>query len=197
MAAFALLLTSSSPAFHLQPPLRSATRAAVACSGVSPLLEAAARAGPVGTDAADADRTAVEAAAEALRGRGASEPARVPLRGTYELLYSGSAGGSSGKLGPFTGAVTQIIEGDTAFINRVELGPLQVSLRAEREVLDGERIRVTFVSTAVKLFGLQVLEKPTSGAGVWSQCYVEAGSDGSAALRVMNTPSLFVLRQVE
>ena len=173
---------------------RARPRAALSCSAAS-LIKAAARAGTVGTDANEADRSAVEAAAEALRGQGAREPARVPLRGTYELLYSGSPGGSSGKLGPFTGVVTQIIKGETDFINRVELGPLQVSLAAQREVLDGERIRVTFVETVVRLWGREVLRKPTSGAGVWKQAFVDEGGDGSATLRVMQTPSWFVLKQ--
>ena len=46
-----------------------------------------------------------------------------------------------------------------------------------------------------KLFGIEVSRKPTQGAGVWEQVYVERGLDGTADIRVMRTPSLFILRQ--
>jgi len=122
----------------------------------------------------------------------------VPLAGTYELLYSMAPGGSNGKVGPLVGRVTQIINDEVRFINQVSLlgGALVIALHAERKVLDDSRIRVSFVETAVSLFGQEVTRRPTKGAGVWEQLHVETGSDGTAKLRVMRTPSLFVLRQV-
>jgi hypothetical protein len=71
-----------------------------------PLLDAISDAGVVGVLASDEQQLAVEAAAAALEGMGA-EPAqaRVPLGGTYDLLYSMAKGGSNGKVGPFIGKV--------------------------------------------------------------------------------------------
>ena len=41
------------------------------------------------------------------------------------------AGGSSGKIGPFVGAVTQTFIDDVKFVNSVELGPLRLALQAK------------------------------------------------------------------
>ena len=65
----------------------------------------------------------------------------------------------------------------------------------QREILDDNRIRVSFVETVFILFGTEVKRSPAKGTGVWEQLYVEKSPDGSARLRVMRTPSLFVLRQ--
>ena len=86
---------------------------------------------------------------------------------------------------------------EASFINQVSLfgGALVVQLHAQREVIGDDSIRVDFVETVFSLFGQEVRRQPTTGKGVWKQLYVEAAADGSAALRVMRTPSLFVLRQ--
>ena len=80
---------------------------------------------------------------------------------------------------------------ETRFINAVELfgGAVKISLLAEREVLDGTRIRVTFRETVGALLGKELFRKEISGSGVWVQRYVDD------ELRVMNTPSVFVLRR--
>eukprot|EP00316_Scyphosphaera_apsteinii_P022673 CAMPEP_0119312330 /NCGR_PEP_ID=MMETSP1333-20130426/25953_1 /TAXON_ID=418940 /ORGANISM="Scyphosphaera apsteinii, Strain RCC1455" /LENGTH=165 /DNA_ID=CAMNT_0007316931 /DNA_START=185 /DNA_END=682 /DNA_ORIENTATION=+ len=163
-----------------------------------PLLDAVAEAGPVGIDATTEQQARVESCAGALLDAGYEKAqARVPLSGTYDLLYSMAKGGSNGKVGPFIGKVCQIIVDDKSFINQVQLlgGALKVQLRAEREVLDDERIRVSFIETIFTLFGLEVKRQRTEGVGIWEQVYVERGLDGSAKLRVMRTPSLFILRQ--
>ena len=56
-----------------------------------------------------------------------------------------------------------------------------------REIIDDDRIRVTFVETVFTVFGKEVKRQPTSGSGVWEQLYVERGLDGTAKLRVMRT----------
>ena len=61
--------------------------------------------------------------------------------------------------------------------------------QAEREILDDKQIRVKFKETVFSIFGLELFRKATKGSGVWTQRFVDAG------LRVMNTPSLFVLRK--
>lgn len=97
-------------------------------------------------------------------------PAKIPLKGTYQMLFSASKGGSNGKVGPFVGNVTQIILDDKQFLNQVTLfgGLVAVSLRAEREILDDTRIRVSFRETIFKVFGREVKRQPTKGEGVVS-----------------------------
>jgi len=153
----------------------------------------------VGVDATEEDQARCEAAAVALATEGVSSRAlaQIPLAGTYDLLYSMAKGGSNGKVGPLVGKVSQIILDERAFINQVELfgGFVTIQLYADRQIIDDNSIRVSFVDTVLRIYGAEVIRKPTSGTGVWKQLYVEAGDDGSAAFRVMNTPSLFVLRQ--
>lgn len=196
----ALLALSFSSAHALRFVARAPTvRATATAVGVGALLDTVAASGPVGILASDEEQAAVEATAAALAGTSdEAAQARVPLGGTYDLLYSAAKGGSNGKVGPFVGTVSQIIVDEKAFINQVQLfgGLLTVRLRAEREILDDERIRVSFVETVFQLFGRDVKRSPTKGQGVWEQVYVEGnGPDGTASLRVMRTPSLFVLRQ--
>ena len=165
---------------------------------VAALERACERAGPVGILAEPSLQKIVQDAATALQTKSHPTPARVELRGTYQLLYSAAKGGSNGKVGPFVGKVTQLIQDDEIFFNQVALfaGLLTVKLKARREILDDQRIRVSFIETTFSILGREVNRQPTKGEGVWEQLYVEQGSDGTAALRVMKTPSLFVLRQV-
>lgn len=120
-------------------------------------------------------------------------PARVVLSGTYELLYCSAKGGSNGKVGPLVGKVTQTFVDDTQFINAVSFfgDAVRLSLYATREVLDDTRIRVTFQETGVQLWGTELFRKTITGSGVWKQKYVSESGD----LRVMLTPSVFVLRR--
>eukprot|EP00746_Dinoflagellata_sp_MGD_P131859 gnl/MRDRNA2_/MRDRNA2_65600_c0_seq1.p1 gnl/MRDRNA2_/MRDRNA2_65600_c0~~gnl/MRDRNA2_/MRDRNA2_65600_c0_seq1.p1 ORF type:complete len:201 (+),score=46.70 gnl/MRDRNA2_/MRDRNA2_65600_c0_seq1:71-604(+) len=162
------------------------------------LRKATLASGPIGVDASKELQDEVEAAAVALQGLGAAEPARVPLAGTYDVEFSMAKGGSNGKVGPLNGKVSQIILDDVNFINQVSLlnGALVVSLYAKREILDSQRIKVSFVETVIQAFGKEVSRTPTKGQGVWKQLFVEMGIDGkTAGLRVMRAPSLFVLRQ--
>ena len=203
VALLTLLLAATSDALRAVPTVLTThdvmrvvpvpRMAAATAVDATALLSAINAAGtPVGIKASEEAQEAVSAAAEALRGTGAAAPARVPISGTYELLWSMAKGGSNGKVGPFVGSVTQEIVDEENFINAVKLGPLKIALSATREVLDDQRIRVKFVSTSVKLFGKQLLDKPTKGQGVWEQIAV----NDDASLRVMNTPSLFVLRRL-
>jgi hypothetical protein len=180
-------------------PLRAS--AAASLDATKTLLEAVAAAGPVGVDAPTEQQELIERLAGDLSDETSGAPpvplARIPLSGTYDLLYSAAKGSSNGKIGPFVGKVTQIIVDEKQFINQVELfgGLLTVALDAGREILDDERIRVTFQEMAFKLFGKEIMRKPLTGGGVWQMVHVDPGIDGSAKFRVMNTPSLFILRQ--
>ena len=205
--ALLLLLADSADSMRVKPGAapyrrnRAITASAAALSKIpEPLLAALAESGPVGVDTTEEQQDTIEKLASALDGQGADEAqANVPLKGTYDLLYSMAKGGSNGKVGPFVGAVTQIILDEKNFINQVSLfgGAVIVQLYAEREIIADDKIRVSFVETVFNIFGQEVKRQPTSGKGVWQQLYVERGADGSASLRVMRTPSLFVLRQRE
>jgi len=148
-------------------------------------LCAAAPKNGVGTE--EAQQAEIDEAAVALQPLCQPSPARSTISGVWDLLYCTAPGGSSGKVGPFVGDVTQTFVDDTKFINAVELGVLKVALEAEREIKDDQKIRVTFKQMAFSLFGFEFLRMPAKGNGVWEQLYV----DGD--LRVMRTPSLFVL----
>jgi hypothetical protein len=156
------------------------------------LLAGCAAAPLNGVGASSEEDSAVQAAVTKLEAYCRPEPARMPLSGVWQLVYTSSTGGSSGKVGPFVGAVTQTMVDDSVFTNAVEFfgGAVRLALEAEREVLDSKRIRVTFRETAVSVFGLTVIRKATNGSGVWVQRYVDED------LRVMDTPSLFVLTKV-
>ena len=165
---------------------------------VAALLEAVKESGPIGLTASAYKRSVVEAAAVALRGHGVAAPAMLPLRGTYELLYSGSKGGSNGKVGPLSGTVQQIIVDERRFINQVSFfgGSLRIALHADRIPLNETCARVRFRGMVYTLFGKELKRTRMKGDGIWRTDYARVGADGnSAGLRVMRTPSLFVLQQ--
>jgi len=137
-----------------------------------------------GTDRTDAQRSEIAALLEASLGgpsRGVISgvtsssvaPSRVDLAGTsWNLLYTDSGGNSSGKLGPFVGAVTQAFEpelGSGRYKNVVDLGPLTLELAATCSAMDDRTIKVVFDDLAVILFGVELLRKPfpPGRAGTW------------------------------
>eukprot|EP00929_Paragymnodinium_shiwhaense_P084391 TRINITY_DN45115_c0_g1_i1.p1 TRINITY_DN45115_c0_g1~~TRINITY_DN45115_c0_g1_i1.p1 ORF type:complete len:477 (+),score=101.64 TRINITY_DN45115_c0_g1_i1:67-1497(+) len=144
-----------------------------------------------GVGASEDLKGAVEGAASALEPFCGGSPTQKRLTGSvWNLVYCTAPGGSSGRVGAFVGDVTQTFVDDTKFVNAVELfGALRVALEAEREVIDDRSIKVSFREMTVSLFGNEVLRKPAKGSGVWKQRFVDDD------LRVMNTPSLFVLRR--
>ena len=144
-----------------------------------------------GVGASDEAVQEIEAAIVELEPSCGPAPAKEPLTGTYDLLFCTAPGGSNGKVGPFVGKVTQEFVDEKKFINAVSLagGAIKISLFAEREVLGDDRIRVTFKDTGIQIFGNEIFRKSISGSGVWQQRYVDSD------LRVMNTPSIFILRK--
>jgi len=153
--------------------------------------------GPIGVHQPELNQKLMKVQAKELSLSTDPRPARIPLVGTHNLMYSDAPGNSSGKLaGPFYGKVTQEFVDDTIFINAVEFGPLKIALQAEREILSDTKIRVKFVETTIELFGIELVKKETSGAGTWEYLYsgILENKDGtSKRIRIMNTPSLFVL----
>jgi hypothetical protein len=143
-------------------------------------------------------------------------PARIPLSGTFDLVYSASPYVSSGRLfGPVYGRVTQEFLSPDIFCNRVRLGPVQLSLTARCDVKSDTVVRVNFLKARISLFGKTIVENPASGGGDWK--YIFAGiysggdddddedEDGSVPcssalrprfVRVLEAPNLFVIEQV-
>lgn len=129
-------------------------------------------------------------------------PTSIPLVGTHRLVYSAAPGGSSGKLmGRVAGTVTQQFLNTTHFINAVTLGPIKIELLASRDVIDAERINVTFHETTVNVVGNPLIRKPVSGGGQWKYIWAgvipdETDPTRKILVRIMETPSLFVLEHV-
>jgi hypothetical protein len=143
------------------------------------------------------------------------DPAKYRLEGTFELVYCNSPNASSGKIiGPIYGYVTQSFGDDddddddewkndgVHYVNKVEIGVslLQISLRARYQALNENVNRVDFETFTVKIAGQTVLSKNLENAGgTWEYCFLgevnEPGSNDVKLLRIMNTPSLFILAQ--
>jgi len=163
-----------------------------------------------GTDLDEHAEAKVKAIVRELSARddSAPDPNTIDLAGTnWDLLYSDSAGNSSGKLGPFVGRVTQRFSderGSGKYANVVRLGPLTLSLAAVAAPVEkskkksdekNESLRVTFVDLAVDVFGKRALNKPfpPGRAGTWRMAYA------SDAIRVLytNQGNVFVLTRSE
>mmetsp|Transcript_21726 Transcript_21726/g.34037 ORF Transcript_21726/g.34037 Transcript_21726/m.34037 type:complete len:269 (+) Transcript_21726:79-885(+) len=124
------------------------------------------------------------------------EPAYALLRppydyfdGTFNLLYTNTTGGSSGKVGPFVGDVSQtflgIRDNDAMgfsrrgiFTNDVQIGPLRISLQARCEAKSETKLNIVFEETSVKVFGFQVQAKEFEVGG--------KGTRGSWDLRYLD-----------
>jgi hypothetical protein len=153
-------------------------------SAKASMLSAAAAGPPNGVGASPEQRADMDAKLKALcQLNPTKEPAYALLRppfqffdGTYQLVYTDTQGGSSGKVGPFVGRVTQTFEGIRdldqmgfsrrgIFLNAVEIGPLKVSLRARCESKSETKLEVVFEETETFILGQRVarkVEHPTS-----------------------------------
>ena len=82
----------------------------------SDLLKAAREIGQVGKSASTKDRQRLDELAQELRPFSDPQPARNPLCGTHQLVYSGSdSGPTAGLIGPFVGRVTQVFWNETVY----------------------------------------------------------------------------------
>jgi hypothetical protein len=166
---------------------------------IQELLTEATKVGQVGSIASEEERARMISLAEALVQDSDPHPARYPLQGVHTLVYSAAPGGSSGQLfGNVIGKVSQLFEDEDIFYNRVQLGPLLISLKARREVKNDTSIKVTFLETTVSLFGKALVQKELKGGGVWRCLFVGKMQDANGKeklVRVMETPSLFVIEQ--
>ena len=127
-----------------------------------------------------------------------------PLEGEHKLIYIDSER-TPQYIGPFKGTTTQYFTDDENFQNRLTLGPLQIALSAKRKVMDSKRMKISFQSFGVDLFGNEVVKKETKQQGVWKMVYVGklscggddknsiAENEKSMLIRIMRTPSLYIL----
>ena len=189
----------------------SSTRMSAATTGterqaVKEKFIVAARAGPKnGVGATPEQRAAIEGKlAELIALNPTEEPAVALLRppykffdGTYSLLYTNTTGGSSGKLGPFVGDVTQTFEGMRdndqmgfsrrgIFSNAAQFGPLRTCLRARCESRGDTKLNIVFEELSIFVFGVRVSNKPfeqgSKGTrGSWDLKYMDED------LRVLRT----------
>ncbi|GMH34327.1 hypothetical protein BSKO_02161 [Bryopsis sp. KO-2023] len=101
---------------------------------------------------------------------------RGVLDGTWALEYTTTKAASSGKLGPFVGEVTQVVDvGNEYYVNNVTFGPLKISLTADWSVLSDVKWRVSFKEMYVTLFGTELYRKPfpPEVGGYWKMTYVD------------------------
>lgn len=166
---------------------------------VQELLEEASNVGQVGSLASEEDRARLLSLAEKLAPYSDPNPAMYPLEGIHRLVYSAAPGASSGRItGTIVGKVSQNFVTKDIFFNRVALGPLVIALQAKREIKNASTIKVSFQETSFSLFGKTFSKKQAGGGGVWKVKFVGKveGNDGKEKLvRVMETPSLFILEQ--
>jgi hypothetical protein len=166
---------------------------------VNELLDEASKVGQVGSLASDEERARLSSLAEKLAPYSDPSPAMIPLDGIHRLVYSAAPGASSGRIaGNIVGKVSQKFETSESFYNRVTFGPLMIALQAKREIKNASTIKVSFLETSFSLFGQTFCTKKAGGGGVWKVKFVGKiqGKDGKEKLvRVMETPSLFILEQ--
>ena len=89
-------------------------------------------------------------------------PAESPLLdGNWRLLYTSTKGGSAGKLGPFVGQVTQVMDyKGLSYFNVVKLPLLSATLDAHWDVKDPSTWKVIFDRLTIRIFGKRVISKP-------------------------------------
>jgi hypothetical protein len=166
---------------------------------VQNFLQAALEVGQVGSLASEEEQARMEDLAAEVTPFSDAKPAKFPLTGEHRLVYSAAPGASSGRVfGNVVGKVSQYFEDDEIFYNRVAFGPLLISLKAKREIKNDSNIKVSFLETTISLFGKTLSQKEIGGGGVWKVKFVGKvqDKDGNEKLvRVMETPSLFVLEQ--
>ena len=122
---------------------------------VQEVLAFAREIGPIGVDASQEDQDKLIQMSQDLLQFSDPNPSNIPLRGIHDMVYSASAGSSSGKLfGPVYGTVKQeFLEDNETFINSVGFGPLLASLRATRTTKNESTSLVKFHETKIEVFG--------------------------------------------
>lgn len=174
------------------------TKTTVRDERIQEVLKLARELGPVGIRQSAEKQIKILDAALQLQKYSDRAPAKLSLSGIHDLLYSAAPGGSSGKLGPFNGVVTQEFVDESTFVNAVQLGPVIIALTAKRTIKNDTTIEVKFYRTTVSVFGIQLVDKEIGGGGAWKMLFAGRVKDRDGTdklVRVMQTPSLFVIEQ--
>ena len=123
----------------------------------------------------------------------------TPLEEEHRLIYIDSKQ-TPQYIGPFKGMTTQYFINEQEFQNRLSVGPIQVALTSLTEHMDAYRMKVKFKSFVFKVFGNEVVKKELKQQGVWKMVFVgevvddsENGNRKKILLRIMRTPSLYIL----
>lgn len=126
----------------------------------------------------------------------------IPLEGEHRTVYIDSER-TPQYVGPFKGTTTQYFTDGEMFQNRLTLGPFEIALSAKRVTMDESRLKIKFTSTGVNFFGKEMVKKELKGQGVWKMVFVgevndhtridDGGKGKKILLRVMRTPSLYIL----
>jgi len=96
------------------------------------------------------------------------------LNGDWELIFTTTKGSSAGKLGPFVGKVSQVIDvGSGEYSNIVKLNIIEGKLDASWNVLSNTIWEVRFINITFNLFGIQLFQKPLIAKGIWSMSYLD------------------------
>ena len=189
------------------------------------LMDAISEAGPVGSLASKEDQQRIQTLSESLKPYSIRNPANFPLKGEFKLLYSSTSGSSSGRFfgTPIFGKVKQVILDDDIFQNSVQLGPLEMTVKAKRQIMNHHELKITLLEGAVSLFHIPLLQKDIINTGdrnssnggssndkrigSWKYIFLgtrttttttKKGQDGKKQrklIRIMQAPNLFILEQ--
>lgn len=99
------------------------------------------------------------------------------LDGDWCVRYSDAPPPSNGMLGPFAGDARQIVDATAStYENRLDLGPLTVSLLASFTALDDSSLRVRFDTLTPSLFGVgpPPIRFPEGTERTWLLTYTDA-----------------------
>lgn len=160
------------------------------------LVDQARQVGPVANDQPENVKAEFHQQAKELQPLSDASPASVDFTGVHERIYSVSPGKKYGH-------IQQIFVDATSFVNSVKFlgGIVQTSVDASYEARDDVTGVVTFDNQLImRLFGVIVYRKelPRGGEFPWNILFVGSFIDHDGKrkrLRIMETPSLFVLLQ--
>jgi hypothetical protein len=170
---------------------------------VQQVLDFARQLGPIGMDASQEDQDKLVAMSKDLVPYSDPKPGLAKLSGVYDMVYSASKGASAGRIKifgklPVDGSVQQEFLDPETFVNSVSLGPFTAALTANRVVKNDTTNEVIFLRTKIQILGQTLVEKEVNGGGFWEYLFMGTITDKDGIkkfVRIMETPSLFVLEQ--
>lgn len=96
------------------------------------------------------------------------------INGNWKLLYTTNDGSSAGKIGPFVGEVSQLVElGRKRYNNEVALGPLKGTLVATWNNLGDKLWKVRFLTLQLSIFGIKFQSSQLTAEGTWRMTYLD------------------------